>query len=185
MTALVPFLFFCQVFGAFVGAFTTLWGEIAYVRAMRDGTIDEAERAHLRIIARGLRFGMSLILLSSLGLVVVAYALKEALQPALSAGYWISISLALLIIGVSWALSRQRVSFALGSALVFTAWWFLAYLTIGWLPPLSFGAAVAYYVVVAALMYALLAFARFIVLDSTPRQGDEASDKHRLAQKLK
>ena len=119
MTPFISFLVFCQALGAFSGAFAAVWGELAYIRAMKDGKIDTAERAHLTIIANGLRFGMLLILLSSFGLVVVAYALHAALQPALSVSYWTLIVLTILIIGVSWALSRRRISFALGSAIVF------------------------------------------------------------------
>jgi hypothetical protein len=141
-----------------------VWSELAYIRAMRDGTVDVAERAHLRVLARGLRFGMTLLLLSSFGLVVTAYMLHADLQPALSASYWTSVALALLIVYVSWALSRHRISFALGSAIVFAAWWFLAFLTIGQLPALSFGAAAALLVVTTAIFYAVLQYGRFLVL---------------------
>lgn len=164
MTALVSLLVFCQALGASVGALTTVWSELAYIRAMRDGAIDQAERAHLYIIAHGLRWGMSLLLLSSLGLVVVAYALDFSLQPAMTAGYWVLIVLAFIVVVISWALSRHRVSFALGSATLFTAWWFLAYLTLGKLSPLSFGAAAAFFVVATAMFYAVLASARFFAL---------------------
>ena len=51
MTTLTSFLVFCQALGASIGAFTAVWSELAYVRAMRDGKIDVAERAHLRSIA--------------------------------------------------------------------------------------------------------------------------------------
>lgn len=164
MDTLVPFLIFSQALGASVGAFTAVWSEIAYIRAMEDGQIDAAERAHLHVLARGLRFGMTLLLLASFGLVVVDYLLHASLQPALSPSYWTSILLALLIIGVSWALSKRRISFALGSAVVFTSWWFLAFLTIGQLPVLSFGSAVALLVLATAVFYALLQYGRFLVL---------------------
>lgn len=164
MESVITLLLFCQAFGALIGALTAVWGEIAYMRALRDGTIDVAERAHLDSIANGLRFGMSLVLLSSLGLVIAAYILHTGLQPALSASYWTFIVLTLLIIGISWARSRRRISFAFGSAVIFSAWWFLAYLTLGWLPPLSFGAAVAFFVVATALFYAVLQSGRFVVL---------------------
>ncbi|MBI4065585.1 hypothetical protein HY412_00115 [Candidatus Kaiserbacteria bacterium] len=155
MADFVTFLVFCQALGASVGAVTTLWGEFAYIRAMRDGKIDVAERAHLDIIAKGLRFGMTLLLLASLGLVITAYTLHVAPQPALTPAYWILILLALLIIGISWALSRRHISFALGSAIIFTSWWFLSYLTLGWLPELSFGSAIALLVVATAIIYGL------------------------------
>ncbi len=164
METLVLFLVFCQAFGAFIGAFMAVWSEMIYVRAMRDGRIDVAEREHLEVIVKGLRFGMTLLLLASFALVVVGYVLRFSIQSALSPSYWTSIVLALLIISVSWALSRRHISFALGSAVVFTAWWFLAFLTIGRLPPLSFGASLFFLIIATALFYALLQYSRFLVV---------------------
>lgn len=164
MATVVLLLVSSQALGALIGAFMAVWSEIAYIRAMRDSRIDAAERTHLEVIAKGLRFGMMLLLLASFGLVVVDYELHLQLQPALSPSYWTSVVLALLIIGTSWALSRRFISFALGSAIVFTAWWFLAFLTIGQLPVLSFGAALFALVVATALFYALLQYSRFLVL---------------------
>lgn len=164
MTSLVLVLIFCQALGASIGASAAVLGELAYIRSLRDGKIDAAERAHLDSLAKGLRFGMSLLLAASLALVIVAYASHAAPQPALTASYWILVALALLIIGISFALSRRRISFALGSAAVFAAWWFLAYLTLGQLPALSFGAAAALYAVAAALLYAMLHYTRLLAL---------------------
>jgi len=160
MTDFVTFLVFCQALGASVGAVTVIWGEFMYIRAMKDGEIDVAERAHLNIIAKGLRFGMTLLLLASFGLVIVAYILQATTQPALTPAYWVLIMLSLLVISISWALSRKKVSFAAGSAIIFTAWWFLAYLTFGWLPHLSFGSAVALLVVATAVTYAMFHYIR-------------------------
>lgn len=162
MDTIITFIVLCQAFGAFVGAGTTIWGEFAYLRAMRDGTMDAAERAHLRIIAHGLRFGMTLLLLSSFALVVVAYVLHAQRQPAVTPDYWALMLIALVVIAVSWALSRKKISFALGSAIAFTAWWFLAYLTIGWVPGLSLGAVAGFFVVATAIFYAILSYARML-----------------------
>src|SRR3989344_9268396 len=101
MTTLIAFLVFCQALGALIGAVTAVWSELAYVRAMRDGKVDTAERAHLAVIAHGLRYGMTLLLLASLGLVIVAYMRGSPLQPALTPSYWTFIALALLVISVS------------------------------------------------------------------------------------
>ena len=169
MTSLISFLVFCQALGASIGAVTVLWGEFAYIRAMRDGEIDIAERAHLDIIARGLRFGMTLLLLASLGLVIVAYILQATTQPALTPAYWTLIMLSLLVIGISWALSRKKVSFAVGSAIIFTSWWFLSYLTLGWLPHLSFGSAVALLVVATVVAYALFYYIRLLAAHLAPK----------------
>lgn len=164
MSALITLLVYCQAFGASVGALTAVWGELAYIKAMKDGTIDEAERAHLDIIAHGLRWGMSLLLLSSLGLVIVAYMVDASLQPAMTAGYWILIVLAFIVVIISWTLSRRMISFALGSATLFTSWWFIAYLTLGKLSPLSFGVAATFFVVATAIFYGVLESARFFAL---------------------
>lgn len=162
MAALVPFIIFCQALGALIGAATTVWGEIAYVRALRDGKLDHAEREHMRIIAHGLHFGMTLLLLSSLALIVAAYLSHTALQPAETPGFWSATFFALVIIYVSWALSRKRISFAFGSAIAFTGWWFLAYLTLGWIPPLSFGATIAFFVVATGIFYGMLQYVRML-----------------------
>ncbi|MDD2657281.1 MAG: hypothetical protein PHD04_01290 [Candidatus Pacebacteria bacterium] len=164
MTDLVSLLIFSQALGALVGVACAVWGELAYVRAMRDGRIDHAERVHMQAIGHGLRFGMSLLLIASLALVIVAYMIHAAEQPALSASYWILIALALLVTTVSWALSRSRISFALGSAAAFTGWWFLAFLTLGQVPELSFGAAAAFFIVATGIFYALLSYARMLAL---------------------
>ncbi len=161
MTALVPFLVFCQALGALGGACMAVWGELAYVRARRDGKIDVAERAHLDALAHGLRFGMTLVLLASFGLVIEAYRSGSSGQPALTTSYWTFILLALLIIVLSWLLSKRALSFALGSAAIFTGWWFLAYLALGWMPGLSFGAAVAIYVIATAVVFGWLHYLRF------------------------
>lgn len=162
MATLVFILILCQALGATIGAVAVVWAEIAYVRDMRDGKIDTAERAHLRAIAHGLRFGMTLVLVSSLVLVGLAYVLHTSRQPASTSSYWLLIVLALLITFVSWALSRKRISFALGSAVAFTGWWFLALLTFGQIPELSFGAAVAFFVISTAIFYVLLQYARLL-----------------------
>ncbi len=164
MSPLVSFFVYGQALGALAGAFAAVWSELSFIRAMRDGKLDAAERAHLRVIGNGLRFGMSLLLLSSLGLVVEAYLLQTPLQPALTASYWTFIALALLIIVLSWALARRRLSFSIGTAALFTAWWFLVYLTFGWLPILSFGTAVALYVVLTGIFYAVFHYARLLSL---------------------
>ncbi len=161
MLALVAFLVVCQALGAIIGAVTAVWGELAYVKALRDGKIDAAERKHLAIIGHGLRYGLMLLLLASLGLIVVAYLEQPATQPALTSSYWTLSILALVVIGVSSALARKRISFALASAILFTAWWFLVYLSFGWLA-LSFGAAAMAFIVASVIFYAALSYTRIV-----------------------
>lgn len=160
MTALISFLVFCQILGALFGALSVVWGEFAYIRALRDGKLESAERVHLKTIGHGMRLGMSLLLLASLGLVVISFILNAQPQPAVTPAYWVYMMLALLVILLTFALARGWVAFGLGSAAVFSAWWFLAYLVLGSWSVLSFGAAVAAYVVVTMLMYGLLSYLR-------------------------
>jgi hypothetical protein len=170
MGTLIAILVFCQALGASIGAIMSIWSEFAYLRAIRDGRIDTAEQIHLGIIGKGLRFGMTLLLLSSLGLVIVSYASHSLTQPALTPAYWTLIAISLIIIGIAWALSRRHVSFAFGSATIFTAWWILAYLTLGWLSLLSFGSTIALLVVTTGVIYGVLHYIRTIARHSTTDQ---------------
>jgi hypothetical membrane protein len=159
LPTVVSILIFGQALGAAIGACTAVWGERSYVKAMKNGRVDQAEHAHLLVIGQGLRYGMSLLLLASFGLVVVSYLEGTAPQLALSSSYWILMFLALTVITVSSALARRRLPFHLASATLFTAWWFLVYLSFGWLS-LSFGAAVMSFVVASVIFYGVLYFAR-------------------------
>ncbi len=158
---LAALLIFFQGLGAFTGAVAVAWGEWAYARAMRDGRVDRAERVHLDAIARGLRWGMTLLLLATFALVILAYA-SGGPQPALMADFWALVVIAAVIIYVSWALSRKRLSFNAGSAIAFAGWWFVAYLVLGKMPGLSFGASIAFFVVSAVIFYYVLRYARML-----------------------
>lgn len=173
MPSLLLFLLFCQMLGAGVGIGWAIWSELAYLKAVRDGEISSAERAHLGAVAKGLRWGMSLLLLSSVGVIIVAYALHFPVQPAQTEAFWIFMALALLVILLVWALSRKRVSFALGSAAALSAWWMIAYLAFDRLP-VSFGSAVAFYVVLTAVLYAVLRLLRALALSHTAPRHDSA-----------
>ena len=167
MAALVPALVYGQALGAVIGVATAVWGELAYMRAMKDGKVDTAEHAHLQLISRGLRFGMVLLLLASLGLVIAAYKSGSAPQPAVTVSYWTFVVLVAVITWATWALSHKKVSFALGSALVFSGWWFLLFLELGFFPLLTFGATIALYVICTAIFYVLLRYLRFLNLPGT------------------
>ena len=166
MITLVSVLGFCQALGAIVGTSTAVWGEFAYIRAMRNGHIDFAERTHLRILGHGLRFGMLLLLGASFGLVIAAYGVHEA-QPAATAAYWMLIILAFVVIVSSFALSRRAISYTLGSVVAFTAWWFLMTLTLGEFPKIPFGAAVGFFVVASVVLYLIVSLARHLFIAHT------------------
>lgn len=168
MNFLLPLLVFMQALGAVVGVAYAVLAELAWAGAVKDGKIDTAERAHLTQLARGLRFGMMTILVSSLGLVILAYR-AHGMQPAETTSYWTMIFFALLVVALSWALSRKKVSFALGSAAVFAAWWFLATLALGYMPPMNFGSALAFYAVATGVFAGILYYARMRILTSAQK----------------
>lgn len=145
----------CQAVGAIIGVGSAIIGEIEYAHASRDGKISEAEHRHLEIIHRGLRFGMSMVLLASFGLVVLAYQAEADPQPVLTTGYWLLMIFAFIIIGASWAMARKVTTVSRGSVVAFTAWWFLAFLTLGQLPISSIGASVAAFIM-AVLLFGIV-----------------------------
>lgn len=164
MLALTYLLVMLQAIGAGIGACMAVWGESAHIRALRDGRVDDAESAHLRAIARGLRYGMVLVLLSSLGLVILSYLSHTVVQPALQSSYWMLIWLSIVIIMASWALSRKHLSFALGSAILFSGWWALVFVATGQIPPVTFGASIGLFIVVTGVFYGLLGYARILLV---------------------
>lgn len=174
MDASVTLLVSLQALGAALGVVSAIRAEFAYVRAMRDGHLDRAERYHLDALKQGLTFGMTLLLLSSLGLIVAAYLADTPLQPGLTSGYWSFVALALLIISLAWALSRDRISFSLGSAAIFTGWWFLMYMAIGRFPLDSFGATAFLYIVATGVLYAILRLVRLLMTPAERRAADLA-----------
>lgn len=167
MVELAPTFLFFQMLGALLGASMVVWGEFAYIHALKDGKIDSAEQAYLHKIGNGLRFGMTLFLFASVGLVVVAFLLHTEVQPAQTTLYWVLTALSILTIATSWMLSRHRISFLLGSAIIFTSWWFLAYLVLGLVSMLSFGIAVAFFVIATAIFYAVFGYTRFLAQMAT------------------
>lgn len=162
MNAFLTLFTLVQAAGAVIGAGGAVFAEIFYVRAIQDGKIDDAERAHLRVVADALRWGMLILLVGSIGLVLTDFVYLVPVQPALSHAYWIEMGLAFAIIFFSWALSKKVIGFSLGSAGVFAGWWLLALLVLGRLPDVGFGAAVALYIVSTAIISAFLMYARML-----------------------
>jgi len=108
------------------------------------------------------------ILISSFGLVLVAF-LSYGMQPAETASYWTMIFFALVVVGLSWALSRRKISFALGSAALFSGWWLLAALTLGKAPFVGFGSALAFYAIATGVFAGILYYARMLILNAAKK----------------
>lgn len=149
-----------QAIGAIIGAGGAVLGELSYFRAIRDGRIDRAERDHLSVIAGALRFGMLILLCSSIALVLVAYIYSSPLQLAYTAGYWALMTFALAVIAASWALARRKIAFWLGSAIAFTGWWMMALISLGRFPALGFGATLLFGIVAGVVIAGILGYLR-------------------------
>lgn len=106
---------------------------------------------------------MTLVVAASLGLVIVSYRTGALVQPAETSSYWSFMALVILVTLATWAISREKLSFSLGSAAVFTGWWFLAYLALGRLPAFSVGVAAALYVVATVVFWGLLHYLRMLM----------------------
>jgi hypothetical protein len=162
MTLLLAIFAIVQAVGSVIGAGGSVLAEIFYIRAMQDGTLDAAEKAHLRMVADALRWGMLILLIGSIGLTLTSFVYDVPTQPALTHAYWTLMGLIFAVIFFSWALSRKKIGFLLGSAAIFCGWWYIALLVFGRLPALRFGEAVALYIVATALIACVLMYARFI-----------------------
>lgn len=160
MSALTAFFVYTQALGALGGALAAVWGEIVYVRAVADDCVSAAERHQLNVIAASLRYGMGMMLLSSLALVIISYRSGAALQPALTGGYWLFMIISLGVVYVAKRLAEGRIAHLTGSAVLFSAWWFLAYLSFGLVPALPFGALVALYVFASVVLFGVLQYVR-------------------------
>lgn len=160
MSALTAFFVYTQALGALGGALAAVWGEIVYVRAVEDDCVTTAERTQLHVVAASLRYGMGMMLISSLALVVISYHSGAALQPALTGSYWLFMVLALGVVYIAKRMSEGRMAHLTGTAVLFATWWFLAYLSFGLVPALPFGALVALYLFASVVLFGVLQYVR-------------------------
>lgn len=160
MSTFLSIFLLLQAIGAIIGAGGAVVGELFYFRAVRDGRIDTAEREQMMVVAKALRWGMILLLISSIALVLIDFIYVVPYQPALTSVYWVEMTIALVVIIASWSLSRRKIEHWLGAAAVFTGWWFLALLTLGHMTIITYGASIGVYVVATAIMACVLGYIR-------------------------
>ena len=109
--------------GAAAGAFGSLFAEIFYAKATRDGKIDTRERDYLSITYKTLSWGMMTVLITSILLTGIGLAYPVSTITALSTALWMQITLIFVILLFAWLLSRSQVSWWVGSSVVFSGWW--------------------------------------------------------------
>lgn len=114
--------------GALLGAGSVTLAEWWYLHGVAHGKLDAVETRHIKSTFFGLRWGMSLVLLSGLGLIVVEYFLPEVPQHVLFTPFWMTNALTVLILILGFLLSRKLVPLWFGGSASFTAWWMIVLL---------------------------------------------------------
>ncbi len=125
LSAIAATLTALHLLGAALGAGGVLFAEIFYTKAIADGRITEKEREYFATTYWSLRWGMTTVLLSGIALIVVQYLLPNSPEAVLYAPLWMQNTLILIITAVGWMLSRDLVSWWVGSSMVFAGWWMI------------------------------------------------------------
>lgn len=173
MTTLIAIAAFVHVLGAAIGAAGITFGEVFYLKATADGRVDARERDYMHTTFFALKWGLMLILVSGIALGILEYAYVGAENHVLAAPWWFINTLAFVIIFAGWGMAREKISWALGSALAFSGWW-MVFMLDAWQitsPETSFSymALVFTYVVFAAVTAAVLSYARFFMSYKQPK----------------
>jgi hypothetical protein len=146
--------------GAIIGTAFVTWGEIFYTRAAADERIDHHERKYLRHLFRSMKFGMLLVLISSVALVVLEYLVPTAPETVLTSPFWALQTFVWLILILGWLLSKDRVAWWFGSAAILVAWWMIVLIDFGFLDSYTYLVLIAAYVVVTFVLAGLLGYVR-------------------------
>jgi small-conductance mechanosensitive channel len=111
--------------GAVLGAGGVTFAELLYAQGIADGKIDASEEKHIRATFFSLRWGMSLLLISGVGLIVVEYLLPNTPQHVMLTPFWVMNTLTVVILLFGFLLSRRTISLWLGGSVALTSWWMI------------------------------------------------------------
>ncbi len=150
--------------GAALGAVGITMGELFYTRAAADGKIETCEKEYIRATFWTLRYGMSLVLISSIAQIVTQYFAIDAPQDVLTPAFWFSLISALCVIFAGWGIARNRIPWWLGSAIGFTGWWTIFVLTAWRNLPYSFFTLLITFVIGTAVVAGLFSAIRSLAM---------------------
>lgn len=123
--------------GAVLGAGGATVAEIQINKALKDGRVDENERALMHANYWMIRVGLAFIILSSIA--IVLYQLNQGNKWVLtSQKLWIKELMVVAIIINAVALSYRWIPLWLGSSVSFTSWWGATLLGVAGRLPYSF-----------------------------------------------
>lgn len=116
------FLIISHLVGTVIGVGAATFAEVFLVRALRDGTVDEVEGDHLKVMYTAMRIGLIITFLSGFGFLLYyrLNGLEELLyQPKL----WAKMTIILSLVVNAALLHAGKMNFQLGAGISFTSWW--------------------------------------------------------------
>lgn len=155
--------------GAALGAVGVTFAEFFYTRAVADGKIDTCEKKHIHRTLWALQWGVCTVVLSGLALIIVEYFIPEGSQAVLTAPFWMTHTLTLVVITFGFLISRSLVPWWLGSATAFSAWWMMLALD-GWRNvPLGYVALLLAYVLFTVAVVVVFHYVRSVLRERGER----------------
>ncbi len=159
-------LFLAHLFAVLFGAGSITFAEWQYFRAIRDGHIDEGERAHLSTLFFSLRFALVMVVLVDIALGIALYIAASPVVLALTSMYWFEMLIVLVLIITSWLRFHGRIPFWAGSSIAFVGWWYLVGMDIGFVPIEGFTSALLGFIISIFILAGLFGYVRFLVRTS-------------------
>jgi hypothetical protein len=162
LIALASLLIGLHLLGVTIGVAGITFAEIFYLKATADGRIDAREKEYIRSTFWALKWGMFIVLISGSLLILVEYQLPFMNQAVLFAPLWVQETLCLVIITSGWALVKKKVSWFVGTALAFSAWWMILILDAWHNVPLGYSSLIILYALFASLSAIILGYVRVV-----------------------
>lgn len=149
-----------HIVGAALGAAYCTLAEIFYIKAASDGVVDKHERKYLRRLFRVLQIALPIVLCSAVGLIVLQYLVIDAPQRVLTAPFWASQTLVLVMILFGYTLEKRQSPWWIGSSAILMGWWMLAAIDFGYLNSFGYGIILLIYLLVTFLAAGIVGYAR-------------------------
>jgi len=157
-------LVFTHIAGTILGVGGATIAEVQIIKALKDGKVDDSEKALMHANYTIIRVGTFLVLLSGIALVWWWYFFGGSDWPLTSAKVWVKDIMILAIVINAWCLSKRYVPLWLGSAISFTSWWGATVLGTWRGIPYSFTEIFIGYLVAIVIMAGVLELIRKIAL---------------------
>ena len=159
----IPILLALHTLGALIGVGFVTFAEVFYTKAASDGVIDHHERKYLRHLFHGLQFGMVLVIISGFALIVLEYLLPDSPQDVLSAPFWAIQTLTVFVVLLAYLLSKKYVAWWFASAAIFTGWWTILSIDLGYFNQFGYLTILATYLIMTFIVAGILGYCRILL----------------------